>query len=88
MLIVGAADGTTVKIASPTISPSMVTLNAGEFQQWVGGDPTGAVLQSLAPIGVFTGLTYRYNAHLRSIGCMAGPITPAGCPLEMPVSTK
>lgn len=57
MLIVGSSDGTSVKIAPPGGSPIMTTVNKGEIQQWKG-DPTGKVLQSSSPIGVFTGSTY------------------------------
>jgi hypothetical protein len=58
MLLVGSVDNTTVTVAPPGMGLMNVALNAGEMVQWIGADPTGTVLQSTAPIGLFTGSTY------------------------------
>lgn len=71
MLLVGSVDGTKVTIKSPRYLPggggldavpanvaTAFTINAGEILQWIGADPTSAVLNATAPIGVFTGSTY------------------------------
>ena len=61
MLIVGAQNGTSVTIATPgNPSPMTVNVDAGQMMQWIGpsSDPTGTILQSTAPIGVFSGSTY------------------------------
>ncbi|WP_437629825.1 IgGFc-binding protein [Sorangium sp. So ce854] len=71
MMLVAAEDGTTVELvpraslpggdgvpAAPANVATQVTLGAGEIVQWVGADPSGAVLQSSKPIGVWTGNTY------------------------------
>lgn len=71
MLIVGRQDGTSVTLSpaqslpgggtvpgAPAGSTTTVTLNAGQTMQWLGADPTSTVLQSTAPIGVYTGSTY------------------------------
>jgi hypothetical protein len=71
MMAVGAKDGTKVDVLSPGGLPgganvdaapanttTSYTLNQGEILQWIGADPSGTVLQSDAPIGLFTGSTY------------------------------
>lgn len=71
LTIVGSADNTTVTILpsqslpagggvpqAPANQATQVTVDAGEVVQWLDGDPTGAVLQSDRPIGVYTGSTY------------------------------
>ncbi|MBK7586319.1 MAG: IgGFc-binding protein [Myxococcales bacterium] len=71
LTLVGSVDGTSVQItpkatlpAGPALSSaikgqkSSFTLNAGETVQWLGADPTGAVITSSAPIAAFTGNTY------------------------------
>jgi hypothetical protein len=58
MLLVGSAEGTKVTMAPKGQLPTTITLNAGQTMQWTGQDPTGTVLQSTAPVGVFTGSTY------------------------------
>lgn len=71
MTLVGTADNTTVSVAAAASLPgggavpaapqgavTMVTINAGETVQWVGGDPAGTILDSTQPIGVVTGNTY------------------------------
>jgi hypothetical protein len=59
MLLVGGTDGTSVTVAAPSSSTTMTyTINAGQTIQWIDTDPTGTVLQSTQPVGVFTGSTY------------------------------
>lgn len=71
MMLVAAEDGTTVDILPTATLPggadvptlpagatTQITLAAGEMAQWLGADPTGSVLQSNKPIGVWTGSTY------------------------------
>ncbi len=71
MSIVGSVDGTTVTVAPPVSLPggtnvapapagmvTSYTVNAGEIVQWLGADPTGTVVQSDQPIGMYTGSTY------------------------------
>ncbi|WP_433926402.1 IgGFc-binding protein [Sorangium cellulosum] len=71
MMLVAAEDDTTVELvpraslpegggvpAAPANVATQVTLGAGEVVQWVGADPSGAVLQSSKPVGVWTGNTY------------------------------
>ena len=71
LLVVGTADNTTVEIVAPVTLPAgtgvpaatantltPITLGAGELVQWMGADPSGSVLQSSAPIGVWGGNTY------------------------------
>lgn len=59
MLVVGSAAGTMLTVASPG-DPTTKTypIGAGETIQWIGADPTGTVLESTQPVGVFTGSTY------------------------------
>ncbi|WP_187345658.1 IgGFc-binding protein [Sorangium cellulosum] len=71
LMIVAAEDDTTVDLVPPSRLPggggapgapanaaTRVTLDAGDVMQWMGADPSGAVLQSSKPIGVWTGNTY------------------------------
>jgi len=69
MLLVGSTDATSVTVASPGNPTTMTyTVNAGETIQWIGQDPTGTVLQSTQPVGVFTGSTYLQVATATSPG--------------------
>jgi hypothetical protein len=80
MLLVGSADGTMVT-ATPVVAlpggapkpPSLpagtmttITIDKGEMLQWIGADPTGTILSSSKPIGVFTGNTYLRVASMTS----------------------
>ncbi len=80
-LFVGTADGTTVDVLPSTSWPggggapalpagvtTQVTLNRGQVMQWMGADPTATILQSSAPIGVYTGNTYLRVASATSSG--------------------
>lgn len=71
MTLVGTADNTMVNVVPKNALPAgggvpgapagvatMVTLNAGETLQWLGGDPSTTILDATAPIGVLTGNTY------------------------------
>lgn len=71
MQLVGQQDGTQVTLVAKSSLPAgsnvpaaaanattMLTVNAGEVVQWLGGDPAGSVLKSDKPIGVWTGNTY------------------------------
>ncbi|XYH93154.1 IgGFc-binding protein [Sorangium sp. So ce1128] len=71
MTVVAAEDGTTVDLvprsslpggagvpSAPAGVATQLTLGAGEVVQWMGEDPSGAVLQSSKPVGVWTGNTY------------------------------
>lgn len=71
VMLVGLQDGTTVDVVPPVTLPagtgvnqapanvvSSYSLGAGEILQWMNGDPTGAVFQASAPIGMWTGNTY------------------------------
>ncbi|WP_437806323.1 IgGFc-binding protein [Sorangium sp. So ce1078] len=71
MMVVAAEDGTTVDLvprarlpggagvpSAPANAATQITLGAGDVVQWMGADPSGAVLQSSKPIGVWTGNTY------------------------------
>ena len=71
MTLVGSANGTTVDLvpasslpggpdvpAATAGSPVQLTINAGEMVQWLGGDPSGTVIQASQPIGVWTGNNY------------------------------
>lgn len=71
MSIVGQVDGTMVTVAPPVTLPAgtgvaaapaglvtSYTIDAGEIVQWLGADPTGTVVQSDNPIGMYTGSTY------------------------------
>ncbi len=76
-MVVGTQDGTTVDVvpqanfpaggalaAAPANVVTQFTIDAGEVVQWSNGDPTGAVFQASAPIGIFTGNTYiRVPSH-------------------------
>jgi hypothetical protein len=80
--IVAAEDNTTVTIASksalpagtnvPAVSPSTpteITLNAGEFVQWLGGtDMSGSVIQSDKPVAFNGGHTYLCYSSKTSTG--------------------
>jgi hypothetical protein len=81
MMAVGTQDNTDITIAPFVTLPggadlgpanggqaTPFTINKGEILQWIGADPTGAVLQSSAPIGVFTGSTYLRVATNTSSG--------------------
>jgi hypothetical protein len=59
MLVAGSVDGTSITLATPG-DPQTKTyqINAGDTIQWLGSDPTGTILQSTQPVGVFTGSTY------------------------------
>jgi hypothetical protein len=43
---------------APANAVTQFTIGAGEILQWLSADPTGAVLQSSQPIGMWTGSTY------------------------------
>ncbi len=72
MTLIGKSDGTTVTLnpkqtlaggggLAPATAGTANTfmINAGQTLQWIGsGDPSGAILQSSAPVGVVTGTTY------------------------------
>ncbi|WP_437573423.1 IgGFc-binding protein [Sorangium sp. So ce887] len=71
MMLVAAEDDTTVDLVPPSSLPggpgvpgapanaaTQIKLGAGDVVQWMGADPSGAVLQSSKPIGVWTGNTY------------------------------
>ena len=71
MLLVGREDGTSVDLLPPLALPggttvpaapanavTTITVNAGEMVQWLGSDPTGTVIQSDKPIGLWTGNDY------------------------------
>lgn len=71
MMLVAAEDDTTVDLVPPSSLPggpgvpgapantaTQIQLGAGDVVQWMGVDPSGAVLQSSKPIGVWTGNTY------------------------------
>lgn len=71
MLLVGREDGTTIDILPPTSLPgggsvpaapgnvvTSMTINAGQMVQWLGADPTGTVIASDKPIGLWTGNDY------------------------------
>ncbi|WP_437730030.1 IgGFc-binding protein [Sorangium sp. So ce1335] len=71
MMLVAAEDDTTVELvpraslpggagvpAAQANATTQITLGAGEIAQWMGADPSGAVLQSSKPVGVWTGNTY------------------------------
>jgi hypothetical protein len=71
MLVVGSVDGTTLKVlptaslpgggalgSAPAGQTTEFTINSGEMLQWIGGDPTGTILQSDQPVGVFSGTDY------------------------------
>lgn len=81
LTIVGSVDNTSVTILpaqalpgggtvpqAPANTATQLTVNAGEVVQWLDGDPTGAILQSDQPIGVFTGSTYLRVATQDSSG--------------------
>ncbi|MEM1334138.1 MAG: hypothetical protein AAGG08_11830 [Actinomycetota bacterium] len=53
---------------APANTATQININAGEVVQWLDGDPTGAILQSDQPIGVFTGSTYLRVATQDSSG--------------------
>jgi hypothetical protein len=70
-LVVGTADGTTLKVLPKQTLPgggglgdaiagqtNEFKINAGEMVQWIGSDPTGTIFQSDQPIGVWGGSTY------------------------------
>lgn len=70
LAIVGGAQGTTVTLAPRSELPggsglpalpkgqsTTVTVGAGEILQWLGGDPTGTIIEASAPIGVLAGAT-------------------------------
>lgn len=82
MMLVGTQDGTTVDVAplanlpagggvpsAPQGSVTQITIDDGEIVQWMNGDPSGAVVQASAPVGVWTG-----NTYLR----VATPTSPSG----------
>jgi hypothetical protein len=72
LTIIGSADGTQVTLNPKQTLPgggglgtatagnnNTFTVNAGQTLQWIGtADPSSAVLQSTAPVGVVTGSTY------------------------------
>jgi hypothetical protein len=71
VMLVGLQDATTVDVVPPVALPggtgvnqapanvlTSFTLGAGEILQWMNGDPTGAVFQASAPVGMWTGNTY------------------------------
>jgi hypothetical protein len=71
LTIVGATNGTTVTLFPPTnlpgggplpgapaLTPTDFNVNAGDMLQWIGADPTGTIVDSTQPVGVFTGSTY------------------------------
>ncbi len=71
MMLVAAEDDTTVDLVpssslpggpgvpgAPANAATRIQLGAGDVVQWMGADPSGAVLQSSKPIGVWTGNTY------------------------------
>jgi len=68
---VGTEDGTTITLApkvalgggpglpdAPGGTVTTLTIGRGEIVQYIGSDPTGAVVKSDKPIGVWTGSTY------------------------------
>lgn len=70
-LLVGTVDNTTLQIlpqvnlpaganvsAAPAGQTTTLTINAGEIVQWMGADPTSAIVQTDNPVGVWTGNTY------------------------------
>ncbi|NUQ72956.1 MAG: IgGFc-binding protein [Polyangiaceae bacterium] len=70
-LVVGAVNGTTLKVLpkntlpgggalgqAPAGQTTEFTINSGEMVQWIGADPTSTIFQSDQPIGVFSGTTY------------------------------
>jgi hypothetical protein len=79
--IVGTQDGTLVDVvpkqnlpsgtglaAAPANVVTQFELDAGEIIQWMAGDPSGAVFQATAPIGMFTGNTYLRVSSATSSG--------------------
>jgi hypothetical protein len=81
MMLVGAFDGTKVTLGpamtllgggglpnAPSGVGTVITLDAGQTAQYIGIDPTSAVLESSQPIGVFAGGTYMLVASATSPG--------------------
>jgi hypothetical protein len=70
-MLVGSVAGTNVKVAPKVALPggasvpaapagqvTTYSLGAGEIIQWLGADPSGAVIESDQPVALFTGSTY------------------------------
>jgi hypothetical protein len=81
MFLVGTADGTTVDVLSPVTllggggvptvpagTTTPITVNRGQIVQFMGADPTAAILQSSLPVGVWTGNTYLRVSSATSFG--------------------
>src|SRR5262249_26327696 len=71
LMLVGLEDGTKVDVLSPASLPkgpyvsevpggvlTQIPLKRGQVLQWESADPTGAILQSDKPVGVWTGNTF------------------------------
>jgi len=71
LTLVGSVDGTSVQITpqaalppgpdvsgAPAGKTTTTLLNAGETLQWLGADPTGAIVSASAPVAAFSGNSY------------------------------